>query len=119
MTSLLRLVSLIALLAAAPAYALENFESCVPGATAGAGTVETVRELQAPRDIHAFDPDVLEHKVRPDTTEVVVVRLDAGPVVVLDQSASGRLHAGQRVRVTSDGTGFCPAPLAGLAQRLF
>jgi hypothetical protein len=119
MIRLARSIALVALLAAGNAYALEEFGSCLPSETANAGTVESVREVAAPRDIHAFDPDVLEHRVRPDTTEVVVVRLDAGPVVVLDQSASGRLHAGQRVRVTSDGTGFCPAPLAGLAQRLF
>jgi hypothetical protein len=47
------------------------------------------------------------------------VRLDAGPLVVLDQSVGQRLRAGQRVRVTQDSAEVCLAPLAGLAQRLF
>jgi hypothetical protein len=98
---------------------IDTFDTCVPGATPGAGTVESVREQPAPRDMHAFDPDVLEHKVRPETIEVLVVRLDAGPLVVLDQSAARRLQAGQRVNITPDGAGYCPVPLAGLAQRLF
>lgn len=119
MTRLARSIALVALLATGNAYAHEEFGACLPTEASSAGTVESVRELAVPRDLHAFDPDVLEHKVRPDTTEVVVVRLDAGPVVVLDQSASRRLHAGQRVHVSSDATGFCPAPLAKLAQRLF
>jgi hypothetical protein len=118
-TRLLRLASLIALIGAAPAYAAQDFESChAPEATA-AGTVESVREVPAPRDLHAFDPDVLEHKLRTETSEVVVVRLDAGPLLVLDQSQARRLRAGERVVVAPDGTTVCHAPLVELAQRLF
>jgi len=110
----------LALLAAAPAYALQDFDACVVAAMASsAGTVETVRQVPMPRDLHAFDPEVLEHKVRPELAEELVVRLDTGPVVTFTQRVSHRLNPGQRVRVMLDGSiarvereERCVAPLA-------
>jgi outer membrane lipoprotein SlyB len=119
MNLLARSIAVALLFAAAPAYAHEVFESCYPSDAASTGTVESVREVAVVRDIHAFDPEVLEHKLRAETVQVLTVRLDAGPLVVLDQSVGQRLRAGQRVRVTQDSAEVCLAPLAGLAQRLF
>lgn len=106
-------------LLASPAHAGTAFDACFPSTASSAGTVEMVRELEAPRDIHAFDPDVLVHKLRPETVEVLVVRLDTGPLVIIDQAKPHRLQAGARVRVTPHGLASCPAPLAGLDQRGF
>ena len=116
---LARSIVLAVLVAAAPAYANDAFETCYPSDGARAGTVESVREVAVVRDMHAFDPEVLEHRVRAETIELLTVRLDAGPLVVLDQGAGQRLRAGQRVLVTRDGAAVCVAPLAALAQRLF
>lgn len=92
-----------------------------------AGTVESVREVPVPRDLHAFEAETLEHKVRPETVEELVVRLDAGPIVVFTQRHSHRLRAGQRVRVTLNGSiarvalasDDCATPLASGIQRVF
>jgi hypothetical protein len=118
-TSFVRAIALAALLAAAPAYAGNVFESCHPSDEARAGTVESVNEVALVRDMHAFDPEVLEHKLRAETIEVLTVRLDAGPLVVLDQGAGRRLRAGERVLVGPGGAAVCLAPLAALDQRLF
>jgi hypothetical protein len=95
--------SLAPLLVAAvvSASGLQDLDAC-PVATAGssAGTVESVREVPVLRDLHAFD----EHKVHPETAEELVVRLDVGPLVVFTQSEPHRLHAGERVRVTLNGS---------------
>jgi len=114
------LLALTALLsAAAPAHALEDFDACLtPGSGGSSGTVESVREVPLARDLHAFDAEVLEHSVRPQTAEELIVRLDVGPRVVFTQRQPYPLRAGQRVRVTLDGsivfveTELCPAPLA-------
>lgn len=128
MTSVARLVALIALIAVAPAYAAQDFSACLPADAGNAGTVEAVREVPAPRDLHSFDADVLEHKIRGDIADQLVVRLDTGPVVVVTHTEPRRLKAGQRVRILLDGSvariereaGYCSmAPLAGLGQRLF
>ena len=112
--------------AAVPALALEQFDACLtPGSGSSTGTVESVREVVLARDLHAFDAEVLEHAVQPLTAEELTVRLDIGPRVVFTQRQFHRLRAGQRVRVTLDGSGAlvemeqCPAPLARRhAQRL-
>jgi outer membrane lipoprotein SlyB len=125
MKLLARSMVLAVLLVAAPAYAGGAFESCYPSEEARAGTVESVREVAVVRDMHAFDPEVLEHRLRAETIELLTVRLDAGPLVVLDQGAGQRMRAGQRVLVTQDGAAAClvplgqQVPLAALAQRLF
>ena len=116
MNLLARSIFLAALLAAAPAYASDAFEYCYPSEEARAGTVESVREVAVVRDMHAFDPEVLEHRLRAETIELLTVRLDAGPLVVLDQGTGQRMRAGQRVLVTQDGAAACLVPLA---QRLF
>jgi hypothetical protein len=69
------------------------------------GRVESVREVAIPRDLHAFDPEVLEHKLRPETTDEAVIRLDGGEVITVQQSVLPRLRAGQRVRVLLIGSG--------------
>ena len=110
---------MIAFLISAPAYAAQDFGSCFSTDTGSAGTVEAVREVPAPHDIHAFDPELLEHKVRPETSEELVVRLDAGPLLVVRPRQRQSLLAGERVRVAPDRTTLCRAPFAELAQREF
>lgn len=93
------------LIASLPAYALPDLDACAVSAMEGsAGTVESVRQVPLPRDLHAFDADVLEHSVRPETAEQLVVRLDVGPVIVFTERQPQRLRAGQRVRVQLDGS---------------
>jgi hypothetical protein len=88
----------------------------------GVGTIESVREVPIALDLHSFDPAVLEHKLRPQTAEEVVVRLDAGAVVTLVQAEARRFAAGQRVRVILSGIArvelepsLCYPPLASVA----
>lgn len=69
------------------------------------GMVESVREVAIPRDLHAFDPEVLEHKLRPETTDEALIRLDGGEVITVQQSVLPRLRPGQRVRVLLIGSG--------------
>ena len=69
------------------------------------GMVESVREVAITRDLHAFDPEVLEHKLRPETTDEAVIRLDGGDVITVQQSVLPRLRPGQRVRVLLIGSG--------------
>jgi hypothetical protein len=85
-----------------PAHAGPDFEACVvePGR---AGTVESVRLVPLQRDLHAFDPEVLEHSVQPEEGQELVVRLDAGPLVVFSQRRPQRLEAGERVLLHLDG----------------
>ena len=66
------------------------------------GIVESVREVPIPRDMHSFDPEVLEHPVRPASAEEAVIRLDGGQLITIHQTAS--LRAGQRVRVVLTGS---------------
>jgi hypothetical protein len=88
-----------------PAHAAQDFDACVAFSVEGsAGTVESVREVAPPRDLHAFDAEVLEHHVRPESAEELVVRLDAGPLVVLSERRAHWLFAGQRVRVHHNGS---------------
>jgi hypothetical protein len=100
------LVGLVLLAAAfgasAQPYAPQEFDfSDLSGIGAEAGIVESVREVPVARDIHAFDPEVLVHTMRPDTVDEVAIRLEAGYVITV--TADGdmrRLEPGQRVRVT-------------------
>jgi len=118
-----RLLAALALVVALPVSALQAAEACpaFPG-EGTAGTVEAVREVPLARDLHAFDHDSLEHSIGPEMAEELVVRLDVGPFVVFTQRQSHGLHAGERVRVTLNGSiarvepdpGFCSAPLAAL-----
>jgi hypothetical protein len=58
------------------------------------------------QEIHAFDPQVLVHTMRPDTVDEFVIRLDGGSVVTFtDSDCKHRLEPGQRVRVTLSTTG--------------
>lgn len=99
------------------AYGLEDPGFCAtpPGSTWG--TVESVRDIPVLRDIHAFDAEALEHKVAPETAEELIVRLDAGPVVIFAGNQSQGVHAGQRVVVRLTGSDalvqadYCSVPL--------
>ena len=128
MTSLARLLAFASIVFSVPGHAAQDLAACSSAEAGSAGTVEAVREVAVPRDIHAFDADVLEHKIRPEKAEQLVVRLDTGPLVVFTHREAQRLQSGQRVRVTLDGAiarvereaPHCAlAPLAGLGQRPF
>lgn len=100
-----RILVALALVAAQSAlaqpYAPREFDfSELAGVGSDAGIVESVREVTVVRDIHAFDPEVLEHKMRPDTVEELVIRLDGGSVITVVPDEMQRVRAGQRVRVT-------------------
>ena len=85
------------------ANAFDDFD--VLDASAGSvGTVETVRDVPTARDLHAFDLDVLEHKIQPDSQETLLVRLDTGPLVIVTDGEARRLKAGERVRVVLNGS---------------
>jgi hypothetical protein len=112
------------------AYGQQYFDFCpLPAAGSSPGTVESVRAVPVPRDLHAFDAEVLEHKVVPEMVDEIVVQLDAGPVVIFTEKQAHRVHAGERVRVTLGGSSArvaleseeCATPLAleAGAQRLF
>lgn len=96
--------------------AFENLDFC-PASAAGSGTVQSVREVLVVRDLHGFDPGVLEHRVAPKTAEEFVGRLDGGSVLIFAQDERLRMRAGQRVRVILTGTAvlvepelqYCPA----------
>jgi outer membrane lipoprotein SlyB len=103
--TLLRLLAAAVLGVSLPAYALQGFDACVVAETeSGAGTVDSVRAVPVARDIHAFDPDVLEHRVQPEEAQQLVVRLDAGPLVVFSAKEPRTFQPGQRVRVRLDGS---------------
>lgn len=103
-----RALAAIGLLAAsfgalAQPYAPQEFDfSGLARMGTEAGIVESVREVPVKRDLHAFDPGLLEHTLqRPETVEEIAIRLGAGYVITV--TADGempRLEPGQRVRVT-------------------
>ncbi len=105
------LAALILLAAASGAfaqrYAPQEFDfSDLASIGADAGIVESVREVPVLRDIHAFDPEVLELKQNPETVEELVIRLDGGHRITVTRSNDmQRLQPGQRVRVTLTTTG--------------
>lgn len=126
MTPIAQFVVAVVFSASVPAYAFDDINACpAPVAGTSAGTLESVREAPPARDLHAFDADVLEHSIRRESEEEIVVRLDAGPLVVLTQAHSRHLQVGERVRVTLEGIAHverdrCFAPLVqGDPQRLF
>jgi len=100
-------------------YGLQDPAECTTPTDASWGTVESVREVPLMRDINAFDPEVLEHKVAPASAEQLVVRLDAGPVVIFTERQSHGVHARQRVIVRlSDSNALvqsqaCSVPVTG------
>ena len=102
MSTLARVLAALAFAVSLPAHALPEFDACVvvPGS---AGSVESVRLIPIQRDLHAFDPEVLEHSVQPEEAQELVVRLDAGPLVVFSQRRPQRLQAGERVLLHLEG----------------
>ena len=107
------LVALGLLAAASGAFAQQyapqefDFSELAGMGSCSAGVVESVREVPVARDIHAFDPELIEHTVqRPETVEQVVIRLDGGyAITVTADEDMQRLQPGQRVRVTLTTTG--------------
>ena len=98
-------------------YGLQDPDLCPTPMDSTWGTVESVREAPLMRDIHAFDAEALEHKVAPETAEELIVRLDAGPVVIFTERLPHGVHPGQRVSVTLSGSDAhvrseaCPVPV--------
>lgn len=89
-------------LAVSSAFAQPSpFDFADLGSTVSGGFVEEVREVPLRRDIHAFDPEALEHTVqRPETVKEAVIRLDGGNVItVTHERDMPRLEPGQPVRV--------------------
>jgi len=89
--------------ASAQPYAPQEFDfSDLAGIGAEAGIVESVREVPVVRDLHAFDPEALEHTLqRPETVDEVLIRLEAGYVITVRADGDmRRLQPGQQVRVT-------------------
>ena len=104
MNSFARVLAAVLFAVTLQAHAAPDFEACVVAvAEGGAGTLESVRLVPVQRDLHAFDPEVLEHSVQPEEAQELVVRLDAGPLVVFSQRQLQRLEAGQRVVLHLDG----------------
>ena len=104
MNTFARLLAAVLFAVSLAAHAAPDFEACVVAvAEGGAGTLESVRLVPVQRDLHAFDPEVLEHSVQPEQAQELVVRLDAGPLVVFSQRQLQRLEAGERVLLHLDG----------------
>jgi hypothetical protein len=85
-------------------YGLQDPDLCPTPMGSTWATVESVREVPLMRDIHAFDAEVLEHKVAPEAAEQLIVRLDTGPVVIFTDRQSHGVHPGQRVVVRLSGS---------------
>jgi hypothetical protein len=66
------------------------------------GTVESVRQVP----VMDLLPDVLEHAVRPETVNVLVIRGDDGREVILRDEAMQRFVAGERVRLEPGSRGL-------------
>ncbi len=97
--------------ASAQRYAPQEFDFSELPCMGDYGIVESVREVPVVRDMHAFDPEVLELKMNPDMVREVVIRLDGGHVLTVTQSAEGQpLAAGQNVRVILTTSGPIVSP---------
>jgi hypothetical protein len=86
--------------ASAQRYALEEFD--LPQLAligSHAGTVEAVCETPITGRRHPFEPDVFEHRFRPETRTELVIRLDDGSVITVPRDETLRPEPGQRVRV--------------------
>jgi len=104
MKKLLATLSLAASLAASAtphAQGAFDFSGLDPQPGVELGTVQSVDVVQIERDIHAFDERVLELRMQPDLTERLVIRLDAGDVVIVTVKGGQRFETGERVRVVS------------------
>jgi hypothetical protein len=118
MTSLVQL-TVAATFSISGLYGVQDPDLCATPMGGSWGTVESVREVPLTRDIHAFDAEVLEHKVAPESAEQLVVRLDTGPVVIFTERQSHGVHAGQRVVVRLSGSDAvvqseaCSVPVTG------
>ncbi len=103
MKKLLAILSLAASFAASPAlHAQGAFDSDgLGGQRVELGTVQNVAVVQIERDIHAFDQRAFELSIQPDLTEQLVIRLDAGDIIIVTVKGAQRFEAGERVRVVS------------------
>ena len=102
MKKLLAILSLAASLAAsATPHAQGAFDFDDVDQRVALGTVQHVQVVQIARDIHAFDERAFELRIQPDLTERLVIRLDAGDIVIVTVKGAQRFVAGERVRVVS------------------
>ena len=110
MRHLFKILATLALATSAfPTIAHAQGDFCEVAAQGGsAGSVERIREVPVTRDLHAFDPEVLDHHVQPEMADEVIIRLDSGPLIAFTQQAPKgepqRLQAGQRVRILLSGS---------------
>ena len=100
MKNLLATLSLAASLAASASVHAQGSGLMAQPAVA-LGTIQSVDLVQMERDIHEFDERALELRMHPDLTERLVIRLDAGDIVIVTVKGTQRFQAGERVRVVS------------------
>jgi outer membrane lipoprotein SlyB len=91
---------LLATLSLAAGLAVSATPYAQPGVRLG--TVQSVDLVQIERDIHAFDDRILELRMQPNLTERLVIRLDAGDIVMVTVKGAQRFDTGERVRVVSE-----------------
>ena len=103
MKKLLATLSLAAGLAASATPHAQGFDSSGPHAypRVELGIVQSVDVVQIERDIHAFDERAFELRMQPNVTERLVIRLDAGNLVIVTVKGMQRFETGERVRVVS------------------
>ena len=111
MSTLARVVAALLLAVSLPAHALQDFDACVVG-PGSAGTVESVRLVPVQRDLHAFDPEVLEHRVQPDEAQELVVLAHQEVIEMLLDEESGSLAelsdlTGKAIRLQAE-AGYLP-----------
>lgn len=97
------------LAAFATPHAQEAFEFSALEGPIATGTVERVQEVALPSRFDTF-AELFEHAVRPQTADRLLIRLDDGTAVTLEQDGTRRFEAGQRVRVFAHATGASIAP---------
>ena len=101
MKNLLATLTLAAGVAASATSYAQGFDFNGPNTQPGValGTVQSVDLVQIERDIHAFDERALELRMQPNVTERLVIRLDAGNLVIVTVQGTQRFESGERVRV--------------------
>lgn len=69
-----------------------------------AGTVERVQDVPLASRFDTF-AEIFEHSVRPETAKRLLIRLDDGSALTLEQDEPERFEAGQRVHVFTHANG--------------
>lgn len=89
--------------------AQEHFHFSALNGSMASGTVEQVEEFPQPSRFDTF-AELFEHAVRPQPAERLLIRLDDGSTITLEQDGTRRFAAGQRVRVFAHVNGRSVAP---------